>query len=69
MWKGRNNGGSWEMFDNKRTGTKKLWANLDNAEGTGNYLTFDSNPTGFTVLGPSGGGNTLNYTYLFIAFA
>ncbi|MDB4338460.1 LamG domain-containing protein, partial [bacterium] len=70
MVKRTNGTGSWEMFDNKRGKTKKVWANETLAEVTNtspSYIEF--NRDGFSHPITSTGANSSGNTYLYLAFA
>jgi len=61
----------WEIHDNKRDtfnpSSKRLFANLSNAEATENYVDFLSN--GFKFRTSDVTGNESGTTYIFMAFA
>ena len=61
---------SWYMMDNKRLNgvySDQLYANLSNAEGTGQHVDFTSN--GFQLDTTDGGVNNGSASYIFIAIA
>jgi len=61
---------SWYMMDNKRLNgvySDQLYANLSNAEGTGQHVDFTSN--GFQLDTTDGGVNNGSASYIFMAFA
>ena len=61
----------WIMLDNKRSGynvvNKKLYPDLNSAEGTGTYLDFVSN--GIKIRDASYDINHSSSSYFYIAFA
>ncbi len=61
---------SWEIHDNKRdpfnVGTKRLYPNVNNSEGSGTYVDMLSN--GFKWRSSDGGHNSAN-TFIYAAFA
>ena len=61
---------SWYMMDNKRLNgvySDQLYANLSNAEGTGQHVDFTSN--GFQLDTTDGGVNNGSASYIYMAFA
>ena len=65
-----NNTGSWEMYDNARGKTKKLWANETSQEVTNtspSYIEF--NRDGFTFPITSAGSNSSGDSYIYYAVA
>tara|TARA_R100000008_G_C3585649_1_gene172043 strand:+ start:2593 stop:3639 length:1047 start_codon:yes stop_codon:yes gene_type:complete len=64
-----NNGGNWGMWDNKREGynpeNEVLYANLNNAQGTTNFLDFCG--SGFKITNSDSDFNNNNNRYIYFA--
>ena len=67
------NSGNWRIMDNTRQTTNPksdgLWANLANAESTSSSNVVDFNSDNFQVVGTGSDVNTINSTYIYLAFA